>query len=366
MNKNIISIRKHDRNLANEAFADFMQKTEASLNDKANSDPKYFSNLSSSKLEQLSVNCMKEICDSTPFRADEIRLVSGQSFPDIVTETFYGVEVKSTQADHWTSTGSSILETTRDKNVESIYMLFGKLGGKPEVRCRPYEDCLYDITVTHSPRYLIDMNTKRDKTIFAKMNTTYDNLRTSGESIAQVRRYYRDKAKTENKKEMPWWIDDISDTSTTKSEGNMMVRHISSLTSEEKKKVITQIYILFPEDVIKRNYIEPSMWLVAYHKIVCHNMRDFMSAGGKAKYLNGHKLANPLPAIVKKFLEYSIDVKSEIPHMHAEIDLYNPALLKKQDTFFAWVGQVDKLLKTQFGDEIYFAEWVGNGDVLSV
>ena len=142
MAENIISIRKHDARLANEAFADFMQKTESALNDKAQANPMAFSALTASRLERLSVQCMREICADTPFRADEIRLVSGLAFPDIVTETFYGVEVKSTQADHWRSTGSSIIETTRDKNVASIYMLFGKLGGKPAVRCRPYEDCL--------------------------------------------------------------------------------------------------------------------------------------------------------------------------------------------------------------------------------
>lgn len=71
-------------------------------------------------------------------------------------------------------------------------MLFGKLGGSPEFRCRPYEECLYDITVTHSPRYLIDMDIDKDNTIFAKMHTTYNKLRTSDDSIAQVRKYYRD------------------------------------------------------------------------------------------------------------------------------------------------------------------------------
>lgn len=64
------------------------------------------------------MNVMKELCGRTPFRAEEIRLVSAQYFPDIIAEKYYGVEVKSTKENHWTSTGSSIVESTRDKNVE--------------------------------------------------------------------------------------------------------------------------------------------------------------------------------------------------------------------------------------------------------
>ena len=320
--EHIISIRKRDPLLANEAFADFMGKVESELNDRAGADPSYFRSLSPSSLETVSVNCMKEIAPSTPFRPEEIKLVSGMAFPDIIAETFYGVEVKSTQSNHWKSTGSSIIETTRNKNVESIYMLFGKLGGNPEFRCRPYEDCLYDITVTHSPRYLIDMNTEKDKTIFAKMHLSYDQLRTSTDSIAQVRRYYRDVIKAEKRNVMPWWLDEIEDRSN-----NLIVRHITSISAEEKQRMIAQMYLLFPGCMIESNYVEPAMWLVAYHKIVCHNMRDYFSAGGKAHYLNGQELATPVPAIVKRFLDVAPFIKREINGMVSELDIFNPDIL---------------------------------------
>ena len=358
---NIISIRKRDMSLSDEAFADFMNKIEIELNCQANSNTTYFRSLSPSNLETISLNCMKEIAPSTPFRPDEIRLVSGMAFPDIVAETFYGVEVKSTQSNHWKSTGSSIIETTRNKNVESIYMLFGKLGGKPEFRCRPYEDCLYDITVTHSPRYLIDMNTEKDNTIFAKMHTTYNELRTSKDSIAQVRRYYRDLIKTENKNVMPWWLDEIDDKSN-----NLIIRHITSIDIEEKQKIIAQMYLLFPSRMIESNYIEPAMWLVAYHKIVCHNMRDYFSAGGKAKFLNGQKLKSPIPAIVKRFLDFAPTIKDEINLMISELDIFNPELLSEGDPYLKWINQVDRFLIKRYGDNVHFKEWVLNGDKLTV
>lgn len=120
MEENIISIRKRDLGLASAAFADFMSMTENCLNSRAEVSPKQYSRLSASELEQLSVDIMKEIAPSTPFRDTDIQLVSGHSFPDIMAGSYYGVEVKSTQSNHWTSTGSSIVESTRNKTVEDI------------------------------------------------------------------------------------------------------------------------------------------------------------------------------------------------------------------------------------------------------
>jgi len=61
---------------------------------------------------------------------NQIELVSGQKFPDIVAyinqNKAFGVEVKTTKQKKWKSTGSSIFEGTRVPNVENIYLLFGK------------------------------------------------------------------------------------------------------------------------------------------------------------------------------------------------------------------------------------------------
>ena len=56
-------------------------------------------------------------------------------------------------------------------------MLFAKLASPIEFRCRPYEECLSEVVVTHSPRYLIDMNLAIGKTIFDKIKTPYNELR---------------------------------------------------------------------------------------------------------------------------------------------------------------------------------------------
>lgn len=359
--QNIISIRKANKQIAKECFADLMHKTELCMNDMAKHSPEKFTQMTSSGLEKISVQCMREVCITTPFRSEEIKLVAGLTFPDIITETYYGVEVKSTQSDNWHSTGSSIIEATRNKNIESIYMLFGKLGGIPKIRCKPYEECLYDITVTHSPRYLIDMNTTAKNTIFAKMGIPYNDFRTSKDSIAKVRKYYRNKAQIDNKKEMPWWLEDLEETS-----GQMMIRHFSAIPKEEQNKILTQMYILFPESMIKRDFVEPAMWLVSYHKIVSHNLRDYFSAGGKARFINREELKEPLPAIVKRFLDIAENIKMTIEQYKIQIEVFNPQLIVEPNLFTAWVKQVDSLFKKYIKAETKFPLWIANKDILTI
>lgn len=202
---NIIAIRKENINAAQKAFANLMNKTENILNEDARNNPSLYRHLSSAELEECSVEKIKQACKDTPFDANEVKLISGQRFPDIIAEKYYGIEVKKTKQDNWKSVGSSIVESTRDKFVEDIYILFGKMGGKyPEFACRPYEDVMYDIAVTHSPRYLIDMELQKGHTIFDKMNIPYNELRSDRTSIDKVRSYYKQKAYENNKMEMPW------------------------------------------------------------------------------------------------------------------------------------------------------------------
>jgi hypothetical protein len=60
-----------------------------------------------------------------------------QAFPDIAVGNF-GVEVKFTLNDTWRSVANSILETNRIDAVEKVYIIFGKMGGLPEVKWDDY------------------------------------------------------------------------------------------------------------------------------------------------------------------------------------------------------------------------------------
>lgn len=339
---NIIAIRKRDITMAHQAFVDLMDRTERILNTEALSNPKEYKRLNSSTLELCAVDKIKMACANSPFDANEVQLISGQRFPDIIADKYYGIEVKSTKENHWTSTGSSIVETTRVENVDDIYMLFGKLGGNvPQFRCRPYQDVLYDIAVTHSPRYLINMELAPQDTIFSKMGTTYDEFRTSHDSISKVRHYYRKKAERENRQEMPWWIT----ADNIESAHSFNIKLWNSLELREKKELQTKCMILFPEALNPaRNmtkYNNTTLWLCSYNQVVNPNIRDLYSAGGKITHVNGERLANPVAQVFNIIVEYSDDIKALLMHPTPEMCLmikeFNPSLLLGDDMYEAWL-----------------------------
>ncbi len=138
-------------------FQSLIDTTIQSLDYEAKRNQMKYLSLLGNKLENVVADVMSRNAKGTPFE-NSIELISGQRFPDIIANKFYGVEVKTTKQNHWTTTGNSVLEGTRVDGIERIFMLFGKMVNPVEFKCRPYEDCLSEVVVTHSPRYLINMD----------------------------------------------------------------------------------------------------------------------------------------------------------------------------------------------------------------
>ncbi len=339
---NIITIRNNSIREADEAFNDFMLKTESRFNEESKKNPAAYRKLSPTELEFLTEKVLKDIAPSTPFRPEEIKLVAGHSFPDIISETYYGVEVKSTKENRWTSTGSSIVETTRNPNVENIYMLFGKLGGDPpEFRCKPYQDCLSNIAVTHSPRYLIDMelNDRKDKTIFDKMNVSYHDFQKNDDKIEIVRDYYIRRLRAEHKQEMPWWVGNKT-IETSDSEVVPSIHLMANCSEEEINMLKAQMVILFPE-VINGEYAEAALWLCTHRYILNLSFRDLFSAGGQWKVLNGERLETPYPAVLGKLMAVMPYVKTYLTtDSGLEYREFNAELFNSEDKLSTWLSQI--------------------------
>lgn len=338
----IIAIRKRNITLAHEAFVELMSKTEGILNAEAKNAPSAYKKLTPSTIEKCAVDKIKLACTGLPFDPNEVKLVSGQKFPDIVAEKYYGIEVKSTKQDHWTSIGSSIVENTRIENVDDIYMLFGKLGGEiPEFKCRPYEEVLCEVAITHSPRYLINMELSENESIFAKMGTTYDKFRTSPDNISLIRKYYMECAKQRKRVEMPWWI--TRDNVDTPHSFNIKLWH--SLELSEKRELQTKCMILFPEALnpakSMTKYNNTTLWLCSYNQVVNPNIRDLYSAGGKITHVDGERLAKPVAQVFNIIVDYADDIKAVLSHLTSEMEMmimeYNPVLLASQNPYEEWL-----------------------------
>lgn len=278
----IIAIKAEDTEKMRPAFKILMENTVKYLNEKAKNDVENFKTYNGIKMEEPALQAIKSVCNNNEyFKPEDISLTPPQHFPDIIARTCFGVEVKTTKDDSWKSTGSSIIESTRMPDVNDIYLLFGKLGGKLEFRCKPYEECMYDIAVTHSPRYLINMDPRpKDDTIFTKMGTSYDNFRNSQNIIEVVKKYYSEKSKLKDGPiAAPWWIGN-SIESVESSSSSICSKTWHSLSPEEKIAEKSKILILFPE-VIEGNYYEASSWLFLRESINNPCFRDAFSAGGK-------------------------------------------------------------------------------------
>lgn len=234
----------------------------------------------------------------------------GKQFPDIAIPPF-GIEIKFTEKDSWSSTGNSILENTRVPNVEKIYMCFFKAGGEPGIRIRPYEEVLTEIVVTHSPRYRIDMNATT--TIFEKMEIGYDEFRQSN-PIGKAKDYYRKYIK--RKGGALWWVDENKDENVIP-----VLRHYKDLSREEKEKLKCELIALFPEVLNQSSsgakYDNAALYLISKHNVVNRSFRDMFSAGGKEKLTINEKEIEVSRAIYQLY-SYANQIKELIEKLDAE------------------------------------------------
>ena len=326
-------------------FQDLMLKTDKVLNDDAKERESYYQKRSGTKLESDVFDVLTDCAKGTAFE-NTIELVSGSAFPDIIANKLYGVEVKSTEKNHWTSTGSSILESTRNKNIERIYLTFGKLGKPVQFLSRPYEECLSDIAVTHYPRYKINMRIGKGETIFDKIGISYDELRIMDNTVAPVSRYYRSKLKDG---ESLWWAADNDSEPVPPT-----VRLWSTLKSNEKNIFTAQGYALFPEiisDNGSKKYQRFALWLATRKSIINTNIRDQFSAGGKVSINTSIKTFDKMPAIFGKIVKHKELIINTILDIPTEILIEYWNVDKIEDNRIAqWCG----IVAAQYNKDISF------------
>lgn len=291
----------------NQANADEFNKLLSSLqtvlNEESKKNSRKYIDLAGKKLEGEVCGLLNELAINTPFDKS-IKLVSGQKFPDIIAKKFYGIEVKTTISNHWKTTGNSVLEGTRVKNVERIYLLFGKLFEPVEFKIKPYEDCLAEVVVTHSPRYLIDMNLNPGETIFDKLKIDYNDLRGLRNPIKPITDYYKAHLKPG---ESLWWMDNANSV-------NVKIRVWSSLSLNEKAHLKAEAMVFFPEIFggSPTKFTALTFWLLNAHGIINSNLRDSFTAGGKTNIEYGDHKILKAPKVIYNLISLLPAIKNII------------------------------------------------------
>lgn len=206
-----------------------------------------------------------------------------QAFPDIPVGEF-GVEVKFTLADTWRSVANSVLETNRINSVKLVYVVFGKMGGTPEVRWGDYEKSVMHVRTSHVPRFEVEIDTQ--KSLFEQMGIRYDEFRSlpMEEKMKHIREYARSRLK---EGERLWWLEDSPDDEHSLP---IQARLYTSLTMPEKRRLRAEAALLCPSIVKSRNvrnkYDDVVLYILTYHGVICHQARDLFSAGSVANPKN--------------------------------------------------------------------------------
>lgn len=246
---------------------------------------------------------------------------SSLRFPDFVItngDTRIGIEVKKTDADKWDVPGGSVYESLR--NSIETFVLMGKFGGAPEARFRKYEECISDMSVTHSPRFHLKMDLDFGQDYLTRNNAEdLLNLPKGKELNRRIRELLRTDKNT-------WYTGE-------------MVASFSELTPDEKINFFVDGVVLFPE-VTGANYTNFAPWMTYKCLIWCSNIRDIFSAGGTKDFDDFRasavmaRMLKRTDLIVKRISEMT---KTEIKtHWEIEEDMSLDVRVKK------WIDLIDE------------------------
>jgi hypothetical protein len=198
------------------------------------------------------------------------------AFPDIRINNV-GIEVKFTSNDTWRSVGNSVFESTRDQGVSEIYLVFGKMGGLPEVKWQKYEDSIIHVRTSHVPRFEVEIGNSRS--LFSQFGLDYAQFKDleMHEKMTYIRNYARNRLKPN---ERLWWLEDRPNSEHTLP---LVIKFYTELTKKEKEKYRAESSLLSPK-IFKSGrdrtkYFDVAAFLFTYYGIIAYQVRDLFTAG---------------------------------------------------------------------------------------
>lgn len=233
--------------------------------------------LSSADFEEQSRRELGEILASKGFPVSPYD--KAYVFPDIVVPPF-GVEVKFTRNDSWRCVANSVFESTRAPEVDQVYLLYGKMGGNPDVRWADYGKSIVHVRTSHVPRFEVEIG--GENRLFDKMGTEYDHFASLPEDgkMEIIRAYARGRLK---EGERLWWIENPSEADHSLP---LQARLYMSLDQEEKRNLRAEAALLCPKIVsssrTRGKYNDATLYLLTYHGVLAPQIRDLFSAGSVA------------------------------------------------------------------------------------
>ena len=107
----------------------------------------------------------------------------------------------------------SVLETQRINEVKHIYIVFGKMGGLPEVRWGEYEQSVIHVRTSHVPRFEVELPSDKavvKESLFTQMGICYDDFRKL--EMQEKMKYIRAYARKIHPDGRLWWVEEREDS----------------------------------------------------------------------------------------------------------------------------------------------------------
>ena len=267
-----------------------------------------------------------------------------QAFPDIAMGE-YGVEVKFTTQDTWRCIANSVLETQRIDSVKHIYIIYGKMGGIPNVQWAEWENSVVHVRTSHVPRFEIEMpNDKKSHIpLFKQMGIRYDDFRKL--KMQEKMKYIRAYARKIHPDGRLWWVEDKEggENHTTPAEARLY----TNLSQEEKTRLRAEGALLCPSIVksgrTRNKYDDIVLYLLTYHGVICHQARDLFSAGSVANPQNDDKgglyIERALKLIEQDMIEAAYRMDDAL-----FVEYWNESV-KPEKRILRWLEKADELAK---------------------
>jgi hypothetical protein len=275
-----------------------------------------------------------------------------QEFPDIVLDEF-GVEVKFTENDTWRSIANSISESDKAASVRYIYLVFGKMGGVPEVRWGKYEDCVIHVRTSHVPRFEVEVSTNPKKSLFSQFGISYDQFSKLPieKKMEFVRKYARSRLK---KGEHFWWLEDKEEPEHSLP---LEVKIYMNLPQDEKRRLRAEAALLCPQIVkssrSRDKYADAVSYLLTYRGVLCPQARDLFSAGSVAMrngIRGGNYIQRALADIEKEML-----LAAEVLEDGLFVEYWGESV-QKGDRIKKWLEKADKYASGWTPSQVLFKD----------
>ena len=266
------------------------------------------------------------------------------------------MEVKFTKQDTWRCIANSVLETQRIESVKYIYIVYGKMGGTPEVRWGEWEQSVVHVRTSHVPRFEIEISNgvaSPHESLFLQMGIRYDDFRKL--DMQGKMRYVRAYAKKIHPDGRLWWVEDGNeDTHTTP----LQARLYTNLSPEEKVRLRAEAALLCPSIVAsgrtRNKYDDMVLYLLTYHGVLCHQARDLFSAGSVANPQNddegGFYIERALKLIEKEMQEAALRMDDAL-----FVEYWGESV-PPEKRIERWLEKADKLAKGWKPSESLFAQ----------